>query len=290
MFPAPPAPSFAADQSSTTERYLRYEDCTQDGRLIPVAIPPALAGLWQTVLVHHKGARASIAARVLPILTRLTLVSHDQPIRVDRAVESHAGFELAAEPDGSRLYMNVWADMRGIAGRVRPGEAAGERIVAGQVFAEHTFTRPFAPPDQRRVTSLAGIEGYPEHPSARHTAQTPASAQEPPDGGTWLDDLARDPSHAVFALDQTDANQHVNSIVYIRVFAEAVQRRLAAASHKLTIRSKAVDIAYRKPCFAGDRIYAHVRLFEHAAGVGGAGFLASEDGKPRCYVRMAFGA
>ncbi len=67
--------------------------------------------------------------------------------------------------------------------------------------------------------------------------------------------------------------------------------------------SRAVDIAYRKPCFAGDRVRAHLRLFEaedapprHGpeqsglpAGVAGAaGFLAApgEEARPRCYVRV----
>jgi hypothetical protein len=47
-------------------------------------------------------------------------------------------------------------------------------------------------------------------------------------------------------------------------------------------------IAYRKPCFAGDRVRAHVRLFDAAGTLGAAGFIAGpgEEGRPRCYVRV----
>jgi hypothetical protein len=298
LFPSPPTPAFSPDQATTTERYPRYEDCTQDGRLTAIAIPPALAPLWQTTMARHPGARNATGAGVISLLTRLTITSFDQPIRVHRPVESTVGFELAHDRDAagavSRLFMNVWADVRGVAGRGGPGApvpAGRSPVLAGRAFAEHTFTRPFAPPDQRRVTSFAGIAGYPELPAARYTAPAPSSAAEAPAGATWQGELAADPVETRFTLDQTDANQHVNSLVYVRCFLDAVQRRLAAGAHPAEVRSKAIDIAYRKPCFAGDRLRAHVRLFAHGDHLGGAGFLAAagEEARPRCYVRVLFG-
>ncbi len=283
MFPAPAVPEFPKGQSATTTGYFRYEDCTQDGRLIPLAIPPALGGLWREVLVHHPGARNALAAGVIPILTRLTLTSLDQPIRVDRPFQSTAGFLLAHDKQGdevSRLYMNVWADTRGAAGKLSRHVTPGELAPAGTIFAEHTFTRLMAPPDQRKVTRLA-VEGYPEIPETRYAAPAPTTAQEPPEGAAWTSDLEPDTTDYVFTLDQTDSNQHVNSLVYIRLFLEAVNRRLAKEGQPLRVRSRAVDIAYRKPCFAGDRVRAHVRLFQGGA----AGHVAGDDGKPRCYVR-----
>ena len=93
-------------------------------------------------------------------------------------------------------------------------------------------------------------------------------------------------------LDQTDANQHINSLVYVRVFVDAAQRRLASGGHPLRVRTSALDIAYRKPCFAGDRVRVHVRLFAEAAtpgAIGAAGYItAAGDDKPRCYVRVLF--
>lgn len=296
VFPAPPVPTFSPDQAITAERYQRYEDCTQDGRLTAIAIPPALATLWQTTMARHPGARNAVAAGVVSLLTRLTVTSFDQPVRIHRPIESTVGFELAHDRDAagavSRLFMNVWADVRGIPGRAgAPASAERDPVLAGRAFAEHTFTRPFAPPDQRRVTSLAGIEGYPEVPAARYTAPAPSTAAEAPAGTTWLDELAADPVDILFTLDQTDANQHVNSLVYVRYFLDAVQRRLASGGHPARVRSKAFDIAYRKPSFAGDRVRAQLRMFAHGDQIGGAGFIAAagEEARPRCYVRVLFG-
>jgi len=288
MFPAPPRPEFPPAQSTTTKPFLRYEDVTQDGRLIPIAAPSALAGLWRDVLVSHPGARNALMVGILPILTRLTIHSLEQPIRVDRPIESFTGFALAHDASTSRIFMNVWCEIRGTAGKLGRHATAGDLALAGTLFAEHTFTRPLAPPEQRRVTKL-GVEGYPDVPELAYAAPAPTTAQEPPDGARWLDELATDSAEYAFTLDQTDSNQHVNSLVYIRLFLDAINRRLVATGRPMRLRSRAVDIAYRKPSFVGDKVRASLRLFEHDGNVGGAGSIAGDDGKPRCYVRILFG-
>lgn len=289
LFPAPPMPELPPDQAHAGEARLRYEDLAQDGRLIPLGLPPSMSALWHHVLRVHPGQRAAVAGGVLPLMTRMTLTSLEAPIRVDQAVETRAGFQLAhhREPGGEpRIFLNIWSELRGAAGRVgaRP---PGPPVLAGRLFAEHTFTRPFAPPDQRRVTRLA-FEGYPEVPETRYDAPPAATAGEAPTGARWLDELAPDPAGVAFTLDQTDSNQHVNSLVYVRVFLDAAQRRLAAGGHPLVVLSREVDIAYRKPCFAGDRVRAHLRLFAAEGALGAAGFIAApgEEGRPRCYVRV----
>lgn len=290
MFPAPPMPDFAPGQSTLTTAPMRYEDLTQDGRLTPIALPPTMSGLWRDVLTDHPGARNALKSGVIPILTRMTLVSEDQPIHVNRPIEVRAGFELAHDRDETgevtRLFMNVWTEVHGAAGRISPNSKPGPLALAGRVFAEHTFTRLLAPPDQRKVTRLE-VDGYPDVPAARHHPPPPSSAQEAPDNGRWLDELGPDTTPYDFTLDQTDSNQHVNSLVYIRMFLDAVNRRLAAAGRRGKLRSRAVDIAYRKPSFAGDRVMAQLRLYENSDGLGAAGFIAGDDGKPRVYVRVA---
>jgi hypothetical protein len=300
----PPMPAFPADQAHTEEALLRYEDVAQDGRVIPVALLNSTRGLWQHVLPKSPGQRAA-AQGIVPILTRLTLVSLDAPIHVDQPVETRAGFQLAhdREPDGeARIFMNVWAELYGSAGRTRV-DPPGPWVRAGHLFAEHTLTRLFAAPGQRRVSRLE-VPGLPELPEARHDAQPPTTAGDAPPGARWLDELGPDAAEVAFTLDQTDANQHVNSLVYVRVFLDAAARRVAAIGRALTVLSRAVDIAYRKPCFAGDRVRAYVRLFGPAgeggergaavaAGglVGAAGFIAApgEETRPRCYVRALLG-
>lgn len=292
MFPTPAQPSFPPEASATTSMYLRYEDVTQDGRLIPIAAPAGLAGLWRDVLVDHPGQRAALQQGVLPILTRLTVHTFDRAIRVDRPIEARNGFALAHDRSGdevSRLFMNVWCELSGVGGRLGRTDTAGEPTLAGTVFAEHTFTRPLAPPDQRRVTKLA-VEGFPEVPELRYAQPPPASAGEAPEGARYLEDLTPDTTTYVFTLDQTDSNQHVNSLVYVRLFIEAVNRRLAAHGRPLRTRATALDVGYRKPCFAGDQVRAHLRLYQHGETLGAAGQVIGEDDKPRCYVRVALGA
>src|SRR4051812_5096720 len=80
LFPAPAMPDFEPGQSVTNERFLRYDDCIQDGRLTTLAIPPALSTLWQSSIAGHPGARAAYASGALSLLTRLTVTSLDAPI------------------------------------------------------------------------------------------------------------------------------------------------------------------------------------------------------------------
>ena len=186
--------------------------------------------------------------------------------------------------------MNVWAEVRGAAGRISRGTtSAGELVLAGTLFAEHTFTRLLAPPGQRAVTSL-DVDGYPRIPEASYAARPATTAGDAPEGARWLDEQAPDDTEYVFTLDQSDSNQHVNSLAYVRVFLDAVNRRLAARGHAGKLRSTAIDIAFRKPCFPGERVRALLRLYEHDGVLGLAGHIAGgDDDKPRCHVRVAIG-
>jgi acyl-CoA thioesterase FadM len=289
MFPAPVMPSFPPGSSVTSSAFLRYEDVTMDGRLIALGAPAGLAGLWRELIVNHPGARNAIQLGIVPILTRFTIVTGDTSIRVDRAVETRNGFALAHDlEDGavSRLFMNVWCELHGVAGRLGRTNTAAGQTLAGTVFAEHTFTKPLAPPDQRKVTRLA-VDGYPDVPELRYAQPRATTAGDAPEGATFLEELSPDSTDYVFSLDQTDSNQHVNSLVYIRLFMEAVNRRLGQTGRALRLRTKAVDVGYRKPCFAGDKVRAHLRLFQLGDSLGAAGSVVGDDGKPRCYVRVA---
>jgi hypothetical protein len=176
-------PTFPAGQSTTATAHLRFEDVTQDGRMLPTSIPSSLAYLWRDVLVPHRGSRNALAQGIFPILTRLTITSHEQPIRVDRPIDIRAGFELARDPATERIFMNIWTELRGAAGKMSRSAAAGELALAGSLFAEHTFTRPLAPPDQRRVTRL-GVDGYPDVPDTRYDAPSATTAQDLPAGAS----------------------------------------------------------------------------------------------------------
>ena len=166
------------------------------------------------------------------------------------------------------------------------------------MFCEHVFTRPFAPPGERRVLSLE-IDGAPVVPMDRYALRRPEAALDLPEGAIALDDdLVLDPVPIVFGLDHTDSNQHVNSLVYTRLFTEAALRRLAAHGRGGALLARAADFAYRKPYFAGDRARIAARAFTLGDRAGVVAALLDErdasgplaNARPRCFARLLLGA
>ncbi|HTJ43338.1 MAG TPA: hotdog domain-containing protein [Kofleriaceae bacterium] len=291
-FPSPPLPELPDDHVATASFELRYEDLAQDGRMMMTALPPALGWtVWRQLLAKHPARGAAENRGIVSILTRLTVDGTDATIRVDRPVEATGAYQIARQAEsGERLFMNMWVEVRGAQGRMVPPQGPGPNIVAGRLFAEHTFTRLFAPPDKRRV-SPSDVRGVDDEPIADYAFPGADTAMQLPDGATALDDAyVPDEAEICFGLDHTDSNQHVNSLVYPRLFAEAALRRFATHKRKRDVLVRHLDIAYRKPSFAGDRVRVHVRAFTLGDRAGVAGWLAADgEAKPRCAARILFG-
>ena len=289
-------PELAPERVATASFPLRYEDIAQDGRMMMTALPPAIGWtVWRQLLADHPSARSMQRQGLVAILSRLTVDGTDQPIHVSQRVEATGGYQLARHEKGGnveKLFLNMWVEVRGARGRMVPPEGPGESVVAGRVFAEHTFTRIFAAPGDRKVTRL-DLEGIPPVPEATYDFPPPGTAMELPfDAEPLDDDYVADDAVTVFGLDHTDSNQHVNSLVYPRLFAEAAFRRLAARGRPRRALVRALDIAYRKPSFAGDTVRAHLKTFTIGDRVGAAGFLvdaADAAARPRCCARIVLG-
>src|SRR6185369_14676109 len=96
-----------------------------------------------------------------------------------------------------------------------------------------------------------------------YTWRGPEAALALPDDAIALDPQPiLDDGTTVFGRDHTDSNQHVNSLVYTRLFIEAALRRLWDHGHKGPLLARSAEIAYRKPCFAGERVKVAVRAFK----------------------------
>ncbi len=300
----PPPPDGAS--AATARLHLRYEDITQDGRLVLEALPNALgAAIWSAQLARDPLARACFAQGIVPILTRFVMEGTPGPFSASVPVSASGTFRIARAigPGGEtqKLLLEMWADVSGPVGRTydpQP-ERAGETALAGRIYGEHVFTRLFAPPEERKVLTLdvpggeARVTGsVPSRPLGR-IAELPAAARP-------LDDaMVVDPVTTCFGVVHTDSNQHVNSLVYLRLFEEAALRRLTALGRSAVVLSRAMEIGYRKPCFAGDRVRVALRAFETPDGrVGVAGVMLSEAdaatperltaAKPCTYVKMLF--
>jgi hypothetical protein len=292
-FPAAPVGDLPACSGSIN---VRYEDVTQDGRVSLLALPQSLGVVWRDLAERPYAARFRETG-VVPLLTRLCVEGGDGPVSVRNPLAVEGSFLLAHGRDSSgavnRLVLVMWSTVTGIRARTHgpPPAGAGEPLQVGRVFAEHVFTRPFGPPEQRKVLRFE-IEGLPEVPAPAYAWQPPATIATVPEGARSLDaEEVVDRAPIVFALDHTDSNQHVNSLVYPRLFAECAMRRLVAHDRSRPTMARQMEVGYRKPCFAGDRMRFRARAYLSAQEAGACGSLvpdADPAARPHCFVRMSF--
>ena len=278
---------------------LRFEDVTQDGRLVLEALPAALAtSVWQGIVAKSDELGVLSARGILPILTRLRMEGTQGPFASNARVQAEGTLQLALADDG-RFVLDMWADVYAPIGRTyEPVEGGGRRALAGRVFAEHVLTRPFAPPSQRRVTSL-DFPGAPAVTARRAALARHESSAAVPPGAKALETTARvDPVGIAFGIVHTDSNKHVNSLAYLRVFEEAALRRFVSLGLASNVLARSVDIAYRKPCFAGQTMRVVQQAFEYGGKLGMTAALVTEADaaggddfaamRPHTYVWMAF--
>lgn len=296
MFEVPPRPPLPAEQSAAGPMSLRFEDVSQDGRLMLMSIPHGLGEvLWREVLARHAIYLGLLADGVIPILSRLVIGSLDAPISIRRSLEADAGFQLAhtvnAGGEVDRLVLNLWLDVYGECGSTygTPPARAGERLHVGRVFAEHVFTRLFAGPGERKVLRFEG-HGLPPVPEARYEWRAADALFTLPEGARWLDDeLVRDTTAVVFGIGQTDANQHVNSLVYPEIVEAAALRRFHAMGEPSALLPRFAELVFRKPSFAGEAVTLATRAFAMGERLGVVGIVGADgEARPRVIAQMLF--
>jgi hypothetical protein len=220
------------------------------------------------------------------------------PFSANGCIEAEGTFRFAPAADG-RFMLDMWADLYAPIGKTYGTVArAGERALAGRVFAEHVLTRPFAPAGERRVKSF-DFPGATTTPGAVETLPSLPpfeSIASLPEGATPLEaGLRLDPLRVAFGVVHTDSNGHVNSLAYLRLFEEAALRRFVALGRKADVLARTIDIGYRRPCFSGEVVRVAQQAFEQGGRLGVAAVLAeapSEESfapsSARAYVRMGF--
>lgn len=268
----------------------RYEDIAQDGRLLlELASRGVGEVVWQQLLANLPNRDMFRETGIVPILTRMIVVGGEGPFSVNAAIEGHGTYAIA-RTGASRIYVDMWTTLlarHGSTWETTP-DRGGEPVVALATFAEHVLTKLFAPPHERRVTSLPDGD-VPERAFALPELQHPLT---PPANAELLDATLRpDTQPFVFGLRHTDSNQHVNSLVYPRLFEEALLRRLHEHGRATTVLATEVDCAYRKPCFAGDVVRYWLQAFVLNGQPGAVGVLlpegqSPESGKPHTFVRI----
>lgn len=294
----PTEPDVSPNQRATGLVQLRYEDVAQDGRVLVGALPQAIGDvIWRRVLYEHTATAGLRDAGIVPILSRLVFEGGLGPVSVRKPLYAQGLYQLAHSVDEQgavdRLFVNMWATMNGPKSRTHgpPPEGAGTPVHVGRIFAEHIFTRPFAEPHARKVRSL-DVAGLPSVPEARYPFRALSAALQVPEGAKPLDLDWVQSEPVAFGLCHTDSNQHVNSLVYPRLFEEAVLRRISALGRSTgSFLMRRVEIGYRKPFFAGQIAQIALKVFELGGKLGAVGtFGLSGDtgGKPHCYVSVLF--
>jgi hypothetical protein len=297
----PPKPAIPETQRASGSFPIRFEDLAQDGRLLLDTATAALGvSIWNTLIGNHPLSPWMVKSGIVPILSRLAIEGAPGPFSVAATMTSRGEFELAhgrdAHGDVSRLFLNMWADITAPIGVTRGPKPAnrGEIAVAARVFAEHTFTRLFAPPAERKIVRF-DMPGFSEVPELWYGPRAFPEMLALPPGAKALDEMTLDSVEIAFGLCHTDANQHVNSLVYPRMFEEAALRRFADVDRSSAFLSRSLEIAFRKPFFAGERAHISLRAFELGDKLGACGvFLGVDDAhdlataKPHAYVQTIF--
>jgi hypothetical protein len=276
--------------------WLRFEDIAQDGRLMLEALPAGLSALWRDV---EPTARHWVAAGTVPIISRITATAGDGPFGMDLPLEVSGGFSLAHTVDAAgqvqRITFDADASFTGRLGRTTlpPPDDAGREVSAGTLRVEHVFTRPFAPKEERRVTALEENGRLVVPPTRRAWKEPKATLDVPADARPLDDGFALDAAPLVLGLTHTDSNQHVNSLFYPRTFEEAALRHLKRLGRSTEVLGRRVDIAFRRPAFAGETLHILLRAHAVEGGVLCTGVFVSEGetsvDNARVYVQLLLG-
>jgi hypothetical protein len=285
----PPAFDVPADQRGEASLPLRYEDVTQDGRLVCRAMTHAIGPtIWEKVLLAHPITPPLQADGIVPILSRLAVVSVGKPIAFGPRPKTRGGFAMVRALDAkgrARFRLDMAVSVDGVVGRTHPPRLpnAGTPIVLGHIHAEHVLTRPFGAPDQRRVDALpSGVLAN----GGDAVWRDAESSLDLPAGARWLDaDFGRDANVLVFGLGHTDSNQHVNSLVYPLALEEAALRH---AQRPVTARfCHHFELAFKKPFFEGERMRIELRAYARGAAFGVVARCVNDaSGEPHTFGRL----
>ncbi len=290
-------PEVPTTQRAEARVDLRYEDVLQSGHVRPEALVHGMgSACWRGLLTRHPLRAVVREEGILAILTRIEVSVGEGPVPVSEPIEASGGYRFGHELDERgeprRILLELSARLHGRAGRTHgpPPPHHGARIEVGRVRAEHVFTRPFAPAGRHRVTRLPSRPGVDPVPGEPMRWAPPEQSGTLPTGCLPLEASPRpDAVPLVFGLGDTDSNHHVNSLVYPRRFEEAALRRLRELGHDAALRPLALEVAYRKPTFAGEQLLVELHAFEYQGRLGAAGrFFSPSSGRTHAFARMLF--
>ncbi len=272
---------------------MRYEDVCQDGRLMTIGMPHALSSLWRES-IRAMPIWAARKVGIIPILAQMWMRGTDERVHVGKPSHCEGEALLAHTKDEAgnvgRIVLDMRARLYGTRGTVLgpEPEGDGEVVLCGEVFARHVFTKLFAPPGDRRVRKLE-VPGVPDVPPCEVSwIDVSAMLPAPPDA-TWIDPEPRKARYEPrFGPQHCDSNQHVNSLVYPRLFEDAAQVRFGEIGAGYDKLSREVALNFRRPFFAGQRCVLSLQAFRDGETLGVDGNVVGDGEKTHCDVFMRF--
>ena len=294
-------PTLPPEQVATAEFAMRYDDVDQEARLKCGSAANSLGpAVWATLLNKHPVAHWGWKTLVLPVLSRLLVERGDGPLSVRKPLVTKGALDFAhvvgKEPGSvDRIIAAMWVELEGAVGLTNGPKPpnAGEPILAARIYGEHVLTAVFAAAGQRKVQAL-GAEGFPSVPPRVYEAPPLELYASPPAGATLIGEPMLSEPH-LFGLVHTDANRHVNSLVYPTLFEAHALACLAAHRETKPRLARFLELGFRRPFFAGERARIRTQLFRDAQGALGAAAtmepMEGKDGappKPSTYARLRF--
>jgi hypothetical protein len=173
----------------------------------------------------------------------------DVPIETREPVAVEVTIRLGKQllPDGGvdRLVSEAWTEVHSRA-------ADGRAVSVGRSHKQSVFTRPHPNPARRRVTELHPSLGLGRLPERAVRLFTVEDLREVPEGYGPGEPLEDAEAH-VWSYQQSDPNQHVHAMEYVRVMetfaADALARRGRRAATYHFARAR---VLFRRPCFTGE--------------------------------------
>ena len=268
----PPAPAVPDGARAEGPVLLRYEDVSQEGRLLLLGVPQAIDQICWPDVMRHEEMRALLTSGVIPIRARMVVEGGQGPLSALFPVRGVGAWHRAAVrgPDGAvqRLLMVMWTDLYARKGwTLLPPDPAAPELHAGRVYVEHIYTRLWADRGDRRVTEVPGWTPRDDQPERRpHEVAPDAPPQQR--------------RTRTLGLMHTDPNNHVNSLVYPRIFEEEALLLRGGSE-----AARAFEIVWRKPFFAGET----VTLTQWVVGDEVHGHFLDASGAARARMTMRWG-
>jgi len=290
------------------ESRLAFEDIDQDYHLkvrafVGLCMPPVF-----TNLSRHFDLKSLREEGTVPIMYFLQFERDPQTLTFGGKVSMEHRVTLRRQvlpgPPGAsaggveRLMLDMRIEVLGEEGSGDPGSLGsgprpGRLVPAGRMRGVHVITRPVAPPGERQVVQVPPqLRGLQEQPWDEPAPSVELLSELPPGygeraAGPWQE------QRSVWALHNTDINQHVNVQEYITGMENHFARMLFGANLPLPRhRIERMTILFRKPFFKGEAHAVRGRLFttdQHTLLVGGIHRVEPEggiDARPAVFARL----